>query len=746
MADPWVKTVQDWLNATYSGVSGWNRVPSNGKTGWATMHGLTRALQHELGITALSDNFGPGTRGALTRVGDIGPSTSAAGVNMSRVNNIIRGGLFCKGYNGGNGVLDGTYSALTVRAVKNLRRHIGLPEGSGVMMTKLFKALLTMDAYELLTGGTEAVRAIQQNLNARYVHRADFFVIPADGILSRNVQDAFKLAVQYELGMADGVANGVFGPGTKRGIREQAHLRQGATDTSKYFVHLFQAAMNFNGYPTPYDGNFSAPLKSSVQEFQRFCALPVSGEADFQTWASLMVSTGDTDRPGTAVDCVTTITPERARTLIANGYQTVGRYLTNSPVADPLDKNIKSGELSTIFSNGLTVFPIFQEGGDGLEYFNHAKGLYAGARAYDAAQSYRFKRGTTIYFAVDFDAMEQEVIDHVVPYFEGIQTAIAQRGSVYRVGIYGSRNTCIIVSKRGLASLSFVSGMSTGYSGNLGYPLPKNWAFDQILEYTIGTGAGAIGIDKDIKSGRDNGQSAVDTVDPAGLLDVRLPETSRPALRAQLVTLLDNTLTAEQKHVLLRQRNQAVDLVFKHDALVTNLARGYRMPKALIQTILLWESACENHLDSIADSQVRATYNYVLSPDARIGPAAVQVPLFDSSTGPCQIFADTAVKAINWGREIELTQLPARNLENKSDMFAVWGQLNTDESFNVTLAALVLLHGASQEGLPVGSLDYSASAIKKVLRRYNGSLNWGEERYPLYEMFENANRAARAAS
>ncbi|HDX9614125.1 TPA: DUF2974 domain-containing protein, partial [Bacillus toyonensis] len=60
------------------------------------------------------------------------------------------------------------------------------------------------------------------------------------------------------------------------------------------------------------------------------------------------------------------------------------------------------------------------------------------------------------------------------------------------------------------ATYSFVSGMSPGYSGNLGFPLPTNWAFDQIKEYTIGSGNGSIGIDKNIKSGRDKGVSKIE--------------------------------------------------------------------------------------------------------------------------------------------------------------------------------------------------------------------------------------------
>lgn len=83
---------------------------------------------------------------------------------------------------------------------------------------------------------------------------------------------------------------------------------------------------------------------------------------------------------------------------------------------------------------------------------------------------------------------------------------MAAVGSPYRIGIYSARNTCGIVSAQGLASSSFVSDMSTGYSGNLGYPLPSNWAFDQIQEYTNSAG---FGIDKNVTSGRYMGFSSV---------------------------------------------------------------------------------------------------------------------------------------------------------------------------------------------------------------------------------------------
>lgn len=75
--------------------------------------------------------------------------------------------------------------------------------------------------------------------------------------------------------------------------------------------------------------------------------------------------------------------------------------------------------------------------------------------------------------------------------------------SCYRVGIYGTRNACTRVSNLGYACSSFVGDMSTGFSGNLGFSMPENWAFDQFTTVTIGNGSGQIEIDKDGYSGHD---------------------------------------------------------------------------------------------------------------------------------------------------------------------------------------------------------------------------------------------------
>ncbi|QIE35671.1 DUF1906 domain-containing protein [Bacillus tropicus] len=499
--DQMVKEAQEWVNSTYKGRAGYVEVQVTGKTGWSTMWALTRALQLELGITATSTRFGDGT---LAELAKICPISTTSNTNPNVVK-IIQSALYCKGY--GPGGISGTYGPGTQSAIASMQKNLGSTSSDGAVTPKLFKALLTMDAYVVVNNGSEKIRKIQQWLNNKYINRADFYYMPCDGNYSRDVQKALVFAIQYEEGLQDGVANGDFGPKTQEKIQSVV-LKEGSTGP---FVYLFQAALIFNGHDVPFDGNYSAFVATQLKQFQNFSLLKATGVSDFQTWASLLVSTGDPERPAKACDCSTEVTPERAKTLVAAGYETVGRYLTNADVKDPKNKKIQDGEINNIFAAGLSIFPIYQTNGGDKEYFNAKQGDEDAIKAYKAALYHGFPSGTTIYFAVDFDPNGDEIKDKILPHFKAINERMKKLGNgYYDIGVYGSRNVCIQVSDKKYATYSFVSGMSTGFSGNLGFPLPTNWAFDQIKEYTIGSGNSSIRIDKDIKSGRDNGVSKME--------------------------------------------------------------------------------------------------------------------------------------------------------------------------------------------------------------------------------------------
>lgn len=497
MFDVKVFETQEWLNSEYGSHGQWNHVVEDGYTGWGTMFGLIRGLQIELGITTLVDNFGPGTMSALiSQIGSVSASTS--NTNVVR---LAQGALWCKGYIGG--YTWGTYNSMVQSSVQDLTTNMGLTPSSAIA-PKVLKSLMSMDAYTLLSGGTSEKRAVQQWLNGKYSHRADFSILPCDGLFSRNTQQGLMYAIQYEIGMADGVANGNFGPGTKSGLQTHANVSYGSTDYDKNWVRLFQGALRFNGYASPFSGSFHTDTQTPTEEFQQFAELPVHGSGDYRTWASLLVSTGDETRPGLASDMMTQLNAGLCAVVYSAGYRTVGRYLT------VLGKRYLPGELKTIFDAGLETFPILQEQGTSLGYFNEEIGHGHAQQAARRLRQLGFPAGTTVFFAVDFDASDDGITAGVIPYFQGVKEHLERTRVPYTIGVYGTRNVCTRLINGGLAEEAFLASMSWGWSGNLGYPLPPTWSYDQIYNYPLPGTSGYTSnglnmeIDKNVQSSQAN--------------------------------------------------------------------------------------------------------------------------------------------------------------------------------------------------------------------------------------------------
>ncbi len=103
-----------------------------------------------------------------------------------------------------------------------------------------------------------------------------------------------------------------------------------------------------------------------------------------------------------------------------------------------------------------------------------------GRKAGLAAMQLGFPDDTIIYFAVDVDIQDGDIAGTVEPYFTGVASGINSFG--FKVGIYATRNVANTIITDGLADKAFVSDMSTGFSGNLGFPMPSEWSFDQFNE------------------------------------------------------------------------------------------------------------------------------------------------------------------------------------------------------------------------------------------------------------------------
>ncbi|MFT8937974.1 glycoside hydrolase domain-containing protein [Liquorilactobacillus sp.] len=216
--------------------------------------------------------------------------------------------------------------------------------------------------------------------------------------------------------------------------------------------------------------------------------------AGVDIFMSLLTSAGNPDRSAIACDTSYQLNATRVATLKNAGYSIVGRYLTGTVGSGTSEraKNLTTDEITAITTGGLKIFPIYQDGASDKEaYFTAAQGKTDGTKAVYAAQDLGFKEGVVIYFAVDADIQAGDIAGSAKVYFEALYDIVTSYG--YEVGIYGTRNVSATIISAGLATKAFISDMSTGYSGNLGYSIPDEWAFDQFSEISIGDFA----IDKD---------------------------------------------------------------------------------------------------------------------------------------------------------------------------------------------------------------------------------------------------------
>ncbi|ETO40572.1 hypothetical protein B808_521 [Fructilactobacillus florum 8D] len=495
--DQQVLKVQKWLNSEYGKVSGFTKIKENGQTGWNTIYGLREGLQHELGINPVASGFGAQTKNAV--------GSKVAGFVVGYKGNIaklIQGAFWCKGYNPGS--FNTTFSKDTQAAVDSLRKDAGLSIGN--LTVSLMAALFDMSAFKLLDGGTNSVRQMQQYLNRNYLayFGDDLGLVPTDGLYQRNTNTALIYALQVSIGLAD-KANGVYGPTT---INYTPTVYQ---DEAGPTVKIIQYGLMVNGfYDGAVDGVYSASVASAVLSFREFMKLaPYNGSADLEVIKGLLTSNGDTNRDSDACDTSFQVSSATAKKLKNFGFNLIGRYLTGTVGvgSNRRRKNLTSSEIENLVNAGLSIFPIYQDNDGSEEYFTANQGVYDANVAANAAQRLGFPKGTTIYFAVDTDVQDGDIAGTVIPYMASVKNHLRNG---YKVGIYGTRNVCNRTLKEGYAVNAFVSDMSTGYSGNLGYKMPKKWSLDQFTEFNFAD----IAVDQDASSGRDTGTSKFNPISP----------------------------------------------------------------------------------------------------------------------------------------------------------------------------------------------------------------------------------------
>lgn len=505
--DQKVLMTQVWLNNTYSGKTGYIHCDEDGATGNGTIASLISALQIEIGVSPVTGEFGPLTASMCPTL-----KLGSAGNKV----NILQGALWCKGYSSSD--LTKTYDGATIIGVNAFKKAAGLPQ-DGEVDPKTFKGILSTDAVVWGSMGDPRIQEIQRGLNSKYsdCFWKDLNICPVDGAYGRNTCNAMLYAFQQAIGVDE--PNGTFGPTTSALASDHnVALWSGQTE----LVVLLQYMLYVNGFdPGEFDGGFGYGVQDAVINFQELMALEADGIVGLSSWAALLISKGNVDRDCNAVDSTDRISLARARNLKSLGVNYSGRYLNGY-------WRLSMAELKNILAAGLKYFPIYQRSGydmDGIShdvtkpgYFTFGQGQQDGAAAIDRAQKLGLPIGTTIYFAVDFDVYDYEVDSNILPYFRGVNSAIGS----YNVGIYAPRYVCTRVGNAGYASKSFVSDMSTAYSGNIGQRIPSNWAFDQFYTTSMGSDGAAgltfIHIDKVMASGRDSGVSSYSVSDETRIM------------------------------------------------------------------------------------------------------------------------------------------------------------------------------------------------------------------------------------
>lgn len=486
--DPLVKKAQEWVNKTYKNKEGYVPLKDeeiDGIAGWKTVYALLRALQIELGITATSTNFGPTTTSKFNERFPNGIQVqSEYALTKSNIYRIVECGLWVKGYATGSTELSGYFKSGQGNAVTQLKEDAGCKNTDSTVTLNIMKTLMSMVQFRTIgnpSENTDNIRKIQQKLNYNYEEQIG--LSPCDGLYGREMNTALIKALQVIEGSTGNAVDGIFGDGTKAKLPilpdNSGHL---TSENRKKSVSLLSWCLYCNGYT---DANINQEIWDSnlanlILQFQADNILSEDGIVGADVWMALLLSTGNPSRSANGCDTRFRMFSTIIDYLKSQNYIVVGRYLTGGNY-----KQLNKEEPKALVDSGIGIFLIFQEG-QNKDFFTETNGKYDAESAINAAKKYGIPNGNIIYFAVDFDATDSDILSNLMPYFAKIKEVMQSYNNPFKIGIYGTRNVCQKIIDAGYAESAYLSSLSTGFSGNLGFKKPEKWNLDQFCEYSVG--------------------------------------------------------------------------------------------------------------------------------------------------------------------------------------------------------------------------------------------------------------------
>ncbi len=197
----------------------------------------------------------------------------------------------------------------------------------------------------------------------------------------------------------------------------------------------------------------------------------------------------------------------------------------------------------------------------------------------------------------------------------------------------------------------------------------------------------------------------------------------------------------------LYSQKKAKRMIQDRDTLIRNICSSYHLPVACMKAILLMEIPQIDLADVAADAAVRLNWlRYSLGAEYAPG-RHTRNPLkkYDSSTGFGQIFSQVAIDAILFAQSMGLpiyTGTPGELFPFRpDDLRQVWTRLNRDEVFNLSCAALNLLHAAFQMTGKTDLTQADNEELKLCFSRYNGNVRkvtaYGEQAFLYYLEYQH---------
>lgn len=219
----------------------------------------------------------------------------------------------------------------------------------------------------------------------------------------------------------------------------------------------------------------------------------------------------------------------------------------------------------------------------------------------------------------------------------------------------------------------------------------------------------------------------------------------------QLYNELLKLIGKRKSHSHLHTTLDSLNLVLKHDKIVTDICNQFCISKPLIQAVLfdaLWSINDQNYeTDSLVqkyfDWKQECEDIFTLAPlgcDDISYPKPPEPILEDSPTGIGQLSADIAISANNSAVDNCIINSVKYNKNNWQHRKVMWFNLKTNDSFCIKMVVLTIRHLAECEEIFGELYDCDKKQLKLIISHY-AKINGKSETffaywYKIYETFK----------